>query len=201
MTPFSFFSRRGFLGTGAAVAIATGGGYLWLRGDDEEYERMAAGAAPTVLSVKEYAVLNALAAAIIQPPKAGPSVGEAMTALRIDRELSFHHETSLTGDIKASLVLLENMSLLDGLGPRFTGLSEKNKQLFLANCANAGPGLRRAAYNGIRFLIVFFYYTDDRTWPALGYSGPFVDEKPFDGGNRIANLTSAKARHTGASAS
>lgn len=184
-----------------AAAIAAGGGYLWMRGDDEEYERMAAGAVPVVLSVKEYAILDALAAAIIHPVKNGPGVGKAMTALRIDRELSLQPETSLANDIKASLALLENMSLLDGLGPRFTGLSHKDKQVFLASCANAGPGLRRAAYNGIRFLIVFFYYTDDRTWPALGYSGPLVDEKLFEGGNRIANLGSAKTRYTGASAS
>ena len=62
MTSFSFFSRRGFLGVGVAAAIAAGGGYLWMRGDDEEYERMAAGAVPVVLSVKEYAILDALAA-------------------------------------------------------------------------------------------------------------------------------------------
>lgn len=201
MTPFSFFSRRGFLGAGAAAVIAAGGGYLWLRGSDEEYARMAAGAAPIVLSIKEYAVLDALAAAIIHPLKNGPGVRAAMTALRIDRELSFHHDSSLADDIKASLTLLENISALDGLGPRFTGLSDTDKQVFLANCAGAGPGLRRAAYNGIRFLVMFFYYTDDRTWPDVGYSGPFVDEKLFEGGNRIANLGNAKAGLAGGAAS
>lgn len=194
MTPTSFFSRRGFLGAGAATAILAGGGYVWLRGSDADYARMAAGAAPVVLSIREYAVLDALAAAIIQPLRGGPGVGAAMTALRIDRELSFHHETSMVDDIKASLALLENMSVIDGLGPRFTALDDADKQTFLANCVNAGPGLRRAAYNGIRFLVVFFYYTDDRTWPGIGYAGPMMAEKLFEGGNRIANLTGSTAR-------
>ena len=197
MTPVSFFSRRGFLGVGAAAAIAAGGGYLWLRGSDAEYTRMAAGAAPVLLSIKEYAVLDALAGAMIHPLKGGPGVRAAMTALRIDRELSFHHETSMADDVKASLALLENMTALDGLGPRFTGLNDKDKQTFLANCAAAGPGLRRAAFNGIRFLVLFFYYSDERTWPGVGYSGPLVDEKLFEGGNRIANLDAAKAGLTG----
>ncbi|MBA4306912.1 MAG: hypothetical protein C0429_09280 [Sphingopyxis sp.] len=193
MTPSRFVSRRGFLGVGAAAAIMAGGGYLWLRGSDAEYARMAAGAAPVTLSIKEYAVLDALAAALIHPLKDGPGTSAALTALRIDRELSFHHDTSLAEDIKASLALLENLPALDALGPRFTALNNKDKQSFLANCAKAGPGLRRAAYNGIRFLVMFFYYTDDRSWPAIGYSGPLVDEKPFEGGNRISNLGAAKA--------
>lgn len=158
---------------------------------------MAAGVTPVVLSIREYAVLDALAAAIVHPLKDGPGVRRAMTALRIDRELSFHHETTMLDDIKASLTLLENMPALDGLGPRFTALSNADKKVFLANCSGAGPGLRRAAYNGIRFLIVFFYYTDDRTWPAIGYSGPFVDEKPFEAGNRISNLGNAKVSQAG----
>lgn len=191
---FSILSRRGFLGAGVAATIAAGGGYLWLAGSDAEYARMAAGAQPTLLSIKEYAVLDALAEAIIHPLGGGPGVRKARTALRIDRELSFHDDNSLAEDIRASLALLENMPALDGMGPRFTGLNAKDKQVFLSNCVNAGPGLRRSAYNGVRFLIVFFYYTDDRTWPDIGYAGPLVDEKVFEGGNRIANLGNSDAR-------
>jgi hypothetical protein len=186
-------SRRGFLGVGGATLAAAGAGYFWVTGSDAGYARMASGAKPSLLSIMEYAVLDALATAIIHPINGAPDAKKALTALRIDRELSLHHDSSLSTDMKASLGLLEHAPLLDGLGPRFTDLSASAKQTFLANCMNAEPGLRRAAYNGVRFLIVFFYYTDDRAWPGIGYGGPFVDEKIFEGGNRIANLSSVKA--------
>ncbi len=186
-TRTAVLSRRGFLGVGGAAVIAASG-YVWLSGSDAEYARMAAGASPKLLSIKEYAVLSALASAIIFPLGAGPSVKDAMTALRIDRELSLHSESSLASDVKASLLLLEHAPVLDGLGPRFTELSPKSQLDFLKNCTTAGAGLRRSAYVGVRFLITFFYYTDDRAWPGIGYAGPMVEEKLFEGGNRIANL-------------
>lgn len=198
MARTAILSRRGFLGVGGAAAAlaAAGGSYAWLMGSDEDYARMAGDAAPVLLSIKEYAVLDALAAALVHPIKRGPGVGQAMTALRIDRELSLHHESTLAADVRASLALLEHAPALDGLGPRFTALSDSDKQAFLAGCAGAGGGIRRAAYAGVRFLVLFFYYTDDRTWPGIGYAGPSVEEKPFEGGNRIANLRAAPLRPT-----
>lgn len=184
----AILSRRGFLGAGGAAAAVAGGGYLWFTGNDEEYERLADGARPSLLSIKEYAVLSALADEIIKPFGKSPSLKEAMTALRIDRELLLHRDSTLAEDMKVSLQLLEHAPLLDGLGTRFTNLSPQDRQIFLKNCASASAGLRRSAYSGVRFFIIFFYYTDDRTWPGIGYGGPLVEEKLFEGGNRIANL-------------
>lgn len=181
-------SRRGFLGvTGLAAAVA-GGGYLWLAGNDDEYLQLADGAQPSLLSIKEYAVLTVLAGDIIRPFGKGPSVKDAMTALRIDRELLFHGDSSLADDFRAGLQFLEHAPAMDGLGMRYTSLSSADRQKFLASCAGSEAGLRRAAYAGVRFFTIFFYYSDDRTWPGIGYGGPLVDEKLFEGGNRIANL-------------
>ena len=189
MSRSSFISRRGFLGIGgASAALALVGGGAWLSGDDAVYRQLSGGFEPEILSLKEFGVLSALASAMIAPLPGGPSVRDAMTPARIDKELSFHPESTLAEDIKASLVLLEHAPLLSGLGPRFSELDEAGQKKFLSLCAAGGPGLLRSAYAGIRFLVVFFYYTDDRTWPGIGYAGPTTPEKLFEGGNRIANL-------------
>lgn len=183
-------SRRGFLGIGgAAIAVSLVSGAVILAGDDDEYARIAGGYQPATLGLKEFAVLCSLAAVMIAPHIGGPTAHEAMTAARIDRELSFHRDSTLAEDVAASLLLLEHLPLLEGYGSRFSSLPAVEQNRFLAAAAGAGPGITRAAYTGIRFLVVFFYYTDERSWPGLGYAGPQMSEKLFEGGNRIANLT------------
>lgn len=183
-------SRRGFLGAGAAGAgvLVAAGGWLWWRGGDGVYHAMADGAVPSVLSVKELAILATLAEQVIAVAPGAPTVRQAETARRIDRELSFHEGSKLLSDVKLSLALIEHWPTLDFIGSRFTALSAADKTRFLRNCETSSWSLRREAFAGLKFLIVFFYYSDDRTWPSIGYGGPLVPEKLFEGGNRIANL-------------
>ncbi|UYV16575.1 hypothetical protein [Porphyrobacter sp. ULC335] len=189
MSRAGVLSRRSFLGVGgAAVAASLVAGYVTLGGDDAEYRALGGGFEPVVLDIAEFGILSAVAAAMIAPLPGGPSVVQTMTAARIDRELSLHHDNTLAADIKASLTLLEYLPLTQGFGARFSALGTGDQLKFLKQCAAGGPGVVRAAYAGIRFLVVFFYFTDDRTWPGLGYAGPQMPEKLFEGGNRIANL-------------
>jgi hypothetical protein len=189
MSRSSAFSRRGFLGVGgAAVAASLVAGYVTLAGNDAEYRALGGGFDPVTLDTAEFGILSALAAAMIAPMPGGPSLTQTMTAARIDRELSMHHDNMLAGDIKASLTLLEYLPLAQGFGARFSALEAGDQLKFLKNCASGGAGVVRAAYAGIRFLVVFFYFTDERTWPGLGYGGPQMPEKLFEGGNRIANI-------------
>lgn len=200
MSRGGIISRRGFLGAGgAAIAISAVAGIAWLQASAPDYVRLAGGLTPTTLGVSEFGVLSALAAAMIAPMLGGPSVKDAMTAARIDRELSFHPDSTLAEDIAASLTLLEHWPIVQGYGARFTALSAEQQIAFLSTCAKGGPGLTRSAFAGVRFLVIFFYYSDDRTWSGLGYSGPSVPEKLFEGGNRIANLPRANATARSAS--
>lgn len=193
MSRGGIISRRGFLGAGgAAIAISAVAGIVWLQASAPDYVKLAGGLTPTTLGVSEFGVLSALAAAMIAPMPGGPSVKDAMTAARIDRELSFHPDSTLAEDIAASLTLLEHWPIVQGYGARFTALAAEQQATFLSACANGGPGLTRSAFAGVRFLVVFFYYSDDRTWPGLGYAGPSMPEKLFEGGNRIANLSQVK---------
>lgn len=187
-------SRRGFLGVGGAtLAVSAVAGIAWLQASEPDYVALGAGLSPKTLGVSEFGVLTALATAMIAPLPGGPSVKDAMTAARIDRELSFHPDNTLAEDITASLTLLEHWPIVQGYGARFSALRASDQTAFLSACANGGPGLTRSAFAGVRFLVIFFYYSDERTWPGIGYAGPQIAEKPFEAGNRIANLQSAGA--------
>ena len=191
-------SRRGFLGASAAglgiLGIAAAG-WEWLGPSEAHYRALVGDAVPAVLSVKELAILGALADAVITAKPGTPTAGQAQTARRIDRELAFQSESKLVSDVKLSLAFLEHLPALDFLGLRFTALSAAGKIAFLRNCETSSWSSRSRAFAGLKFLILFFYYTDDRTWPSIGYGGPQVAEKFFEGGNRIANLP-AIAGHT-----
>ncbi len=194
-------SRRGFLGAGAvgAAALVAAGSWFWWDGDDATYRAMIGAAVPTVLSVKQLAILGALAEAVIVAAPGAPTAAEAETARRIDRELIFHKDSKLVSDVKASLALLEHLPALDFLGTRFTALGAADKARFLRNCETSSWSARTQAFVGLKFLILFFYYTDSRTWHSIGYGGLQVAEKFFEGGNTIANLppvAGAQARGT-----
>ncbi|MDE2135294.1 MAG: twin-arginine translocation signal domain-containing protein [Alphaproteobacteria bacterium] len=183
-------SRRGFLGAGAVgtTALVTAGSWFWWDGGDATYRAMIGGAVPAVLNVKELAILGALAETVIAVAPGAPTAGEAETARRIDRELVFHKGSKLVSDVKASLIMLEHLPALDFLGTRFTALDAADKTHFLRNCETSSWSARVQAFTGLKFLILFFYYADSRTWRSVGYGGPQVAGKFFEGGNTIANL-------------
>ncbi len=188
-------SRRGFLGASAAgaTALVAAGGWFWWEGDEASYRAMIGGAVPRVLSVQELAILGAICDTVITVAPGAPSVAEAETARRIDRELMFHEESPLVSDVKLSLALLEHLPALDFLGVRFTELAAADRTRFLHNCETSAWSARRQAFAGVKFLILFFYYCDARTWPSIGYVGPQVAEKFYEGGNTVANLPPLKS--------
>ncbi len=201
---WSGISRRGFLSAGAVGLGALGitASWLWLRTDDRAYRAMVGGAVPVVLTVGELAILEALADAIVEPAPGAPTARQAQTARRIDRELFFHKGSKelffrrggkLVSDVKLSLSLIEWLPVASFAGRKFTALSAADKVLFLRGCETSRWSIRSQAFSGLKFLILFFYYTDDRTWPSIGYAGPTVPEKFFEGGNRISNLSAISA--------
>jgi len=192
MAPLRGLSRRGFLGAGAVGVglLGAAAGWLWF-GGQTGYRKRLAGAVPTTLSVRELATLEALADAMITAAPGAPTAAQAMVARRLDRELAFHHGGKLVSDIKASLALMEFLPVIEMKGARFTELSSADAARFLESCGRSSWSLARLSYAGIKFALMFFYYSDDRTWRSIGYAGPMVPEKPYEGGNRIANLASA----------
>jgi len=168
-------SRRGFLRIGAAASAAIVGagalaGCTHLTHDDGPDEQ------PDVLTRRELATLAAIADRVIVPGADGPTARDARTARRIDRELAFN-EGTLVDDVRAALALMEYGPFLDLRWRPFTRLAADEQDAYLRASAESRWTLRRNALNGLRFLCLFFYYTDDRTWPAIGYGGPMVERK------------------------
>ena len=189
-------SRRGFLKAGAAsVAALIGAGSaaaLFTRGDDAA---VLGNEHPEVLSRRELATLLALADRVVTPGPDGPSARDTRTARRIDRELAFS-DGRLTADVRAALALIEYGPVLDLRPRRFTRLAPAAQDAYLDACQRSVWPLRRNAFNGLRFLTLFFYYSDDRTWRGVGYGGPMVDRKLPEAANAIEAL----ARPVGARA-
>jgi len=188
-------SRRGFLKTGiAGASILAGAGVvlpLFMGDDDADYEAFTGDEIPEVLTIKQLAILTVFASRVIKPVTGSPTVLQARTAKRIDRELVFAGN-KLVSDIQASIGLIEYGTVLDLNRYRFTSMSPAAQDDYLLACQHSNWSLRRAAFNGLRFLSVFFYYNDERTWGSIGYKGAWVAAKKFAAGNRLENLPPLK---------
>lgn len=178
-------TRRGFLQAGLLTTAALGG--LAACTGSAQYRERIGNERPEVLSEKELAILMALADRVIIPGKDCPSASEARIARRIDRELAFG-DGKLAADVRASLAFLEYGPLLEFRFRRFTRLSAPEQDEYLRGCLSSSWKLRRNACNGIRFLCLFFYYSDDRTWRSVGYGGPTVARKLPEAANAIEAL-------------
>ena len=167
-------SRRGFLRAGVLTtgALAFGGTIASCLRDTHGIE----GEEPEVLSRGELATLAAVADRVIVARDGTPTAREARTARRIDRELTFN-EGQLVGDVRAALAMIEYGPYLDLHLRPFTRLDPAAQDAYLQACADSSWTLRRNAFSGLRFLCLFFYYTDDRTWRSIGYGGTMVDRK------------------------
>jgi len=187
----SVSSRRGFIVGGAAAvgaAVAVAGGLQWLEGTDRDYAHLALGRVPEFLTLRQLGVLTVAAATIIERAAGAPSADDAYVARRIDREMVFANRR-LGEDVRASLDYLEVAPLLKLMPTKFTTLGAPDRAHLLGALQTSNSAMERSIFSGVRFLCMFMYYADDRTWRSVGYAGPFVPEKLFPAGNRIANLS------------
>ena len=186
-------SRRGFLRAGAitSAALVCGGTIAGCLRD----ERSVVDEHPEVLSRGELATLAAVADRVIATVEGTPTAREARTARRIDRELTFNQGT-LVGDVRAALALIEYGPFLDLHLRPFTRLDAEAQDAYLRASSESSWALRRNAFSGLRFLCLFFYYSDDRTWPSIGYGGTMVDRKLPEAANarEVLDQPGASAR-------
>jgi len=133
--------------------------------------------------------MTQIAGLVVAPAPGMPSIFETMTARRIDRELHFGSD-KLQSDMQASLGYLEVLPGLKGDLRPFSSLP-RGEQLDLFREMSMSPGTDRSIYIALKFFSGLFYFTDDRSWEAIGYGGPAVPEKLFVAGTRIANINAA----------
>lgn len=166
--------RRGFLKKGligGAVLALGGGAGLFLRGGKEV-------ALPTeglqALSPREYAVVMALAARMIRPSGAFPTIEAMQVGLNADRILTKVDDTALM-EMKQLLNLFENAlpNFLFGLRfAPFTQMAGEEQDVVLHEWITSGLEVRRTGYHALRGLVLAAYFVKPESWVATGYPGP-----------------------------
>ncbi len=180
-------SRRRLLQVGGltGAALAVGGALVMRGGGDEHYRALVPGATPRVLSPKALGVLGALCARVCPAPDAThPGAAALRVAERVDKELLFH-TPKLKSDVEAALLLVEHGGLLHGEGTRFTRRPPEAQDAYLQRMGVTASALERQAFGSLRFLVLFFYYVDERTFPTIHYAGPFVPRKAPEADSRL----------------
>ncbi len=128
-----------------------------------------------VLSLDEYAIVQAVAARIC--PQPGPDVPGANAVdvgVLVDRLLQ---RIGLEGsaDVKTVLALFENglvgALFMERVKP-FTQLDPEAQDRVLLAWRDSSITLRRTVYRALSSLTASMYYADPRTWPGIGYPGP-----------------------------
>ena len=166
-------SRRGFLARSVWLSTALGAGALACGREEAGYETLVpAGETPAQLPLREYAVLRAVTDRIVPAGDAQPGALALGVPARIDRELAFH-SPRLRADVTAALQLVEWWPLATR-GSRFTRLGAAGQDAVIADMAASRLAVRRTAFQGLKLLTVFFTYTQEPTWPGIGYEGPWV---------------------------
>lgn len=166
-------SRRGFLGLGAAsLAFA---GLAQLRVAPASAALLADPGTPRFFGPRETEILTQLVERLVDSGRPdAPAVRDTAAIATIDG-LCRGLDPALTGALPAAIRLFEWGPLLfDGRLGRFTGLDHAAKDASLRGWMRSRFALRRQAFLAIRNLALLGYYSQDETWPLLGYAGPLL---------------------------
>lgn len=164
--------RRRFLrvGVGAGLLLGAGSVLAWqVSGYDvpSSVERRL-----RALSPKEYRIVEAAALRILRTSDASYPT-DLDVALRVDAMLLSLHSADRR-DFTRLLHLLEHaLPWSAGQPGRFSRASGAAQDATL-NWMATGRPLMRAGLEAIKSIVVLAYFSDDRTWDAIGYGGPMV---------------------------
>ncbi len=184
-------SRRRWiqLGVGGTALLAAGGsvgawlstGYT-LRGDE----------APIVLSTKEFCVLRAVVEVMVPGGGGLPRGVDVDVPQKIDQQI-WAAEDATQSDFSAALQLVEHSPLMHGHLARFTRLSVADRADVLKKLSRSSVDVFAAVANGLRTMVFTVYYSQEPTWDAIEYDGPWVYEaKPPASALRYAQLLKAR---------
>lgn len=170
-------SRRRFIARSAGLTAILAFGNFACGSREEAYRAMLGPEdRPQNLALREYAVLSAAAKRMIPAEAPHPGAERLGVARRIDRELGFHSR-EFADDVVSALRLIEWSPLVTHLA-RFTRLDGERQDEVLASMAGSRFAARRTAFQGIKALVMFFHYTQERAWLATSYDGPWVPRVP-----------------------
>jgi hypothetical protein len=169
-------SRRRFLKRTIGGALLLGGAYVVGRQIGRYSVEEAVARRLEVLSPKEYLVLAAVARRICASDggtPAMPTSDDTGVALFVDGYLA-RLEPHLRSDVKALLQLVEHGGFFRLRALRFTRMSSEEQDAMLADWETSRLAVRRQGFQALKTMCLLGYWRDDRTWAALGYTGPMV---------------------------
>lgn len=176
-------SRRRLLQVSAASGLLLSAGWLASRlglvGSAGDRHYPVGGSAPRalrVLSVKEHQILQAAARRILdgaEPPVAGIGAGVDVAGWA-DGYLAWL-DPALQRDVKGLLQILEHGNLTSrAAAGRFTALGPGEQDRVLDDWQRSRLALRRQGFQALKAMCCLAYYQDERSFKAIGYSGPLV---------------------------
>ncbi len=163
-------SRRAFIQTGligAATLTVAGGLYRFTLGRPPQRFQLDSAAAAALAAIVPAMLQGALPA----PPPAA-TIAAVMTRtqaaiaglpLRTQKEIS---------DLFGLLTLAPTRRLLAGVADDWPNAKPEAVAAFLQSWRMHRFGMLQSAYHALHDLIIGAWYSDESTWPAIGYSGP-----------------------------
>jgi hypothetical protein len=167
-------TRRGFLrlaGTTAALA-----GVARLRAVPAAAAAAAGGpGTPRFFSSWETEILTQIAERMVDTGEAGaPRLRDTAAVATIDR-IAGALDPAISGQLPLAIRLFEFGPLLfDRSFARFSRLDDAGKDASLRAWMTSGLALRRQGFLAFRNLALLGYYSQDETWPLIGYRGPLL---------------------------
>jgi len=165
-------SRRGFLRLlGGAAAL---GGLAQLRALPAAAAGAGAGQA-RFFAAREREILTQIVERMVDTGEPGaPRVRDTRAVDTIDA-LCLSLDADATAPLPALLRLVEWGPLLfEGRPARFTALDDAAKDAHLAGWMRSRFGVRRLGFLALRNLALLGYWSQDETWPLIGYQGPLI---------------------------
>jgi len=165
-------SRRGFLGlAGASASLAA---LARLRPTAASAAATGAGAAP-FFDARATAILTAIVERMVDTGEPGaPPVRSTRAIESIDR-LCGGLDPALTDPLPLALQLVEwGPYVFDWKLARFTELAPADQDASLDGWRTSRFATRRLAFYALRNLALFGYWSQDATWPLIGYGGPLL---------------------------
>lgn len=178
-------SRRRLLQVSAASGLLLSAGWLASRlglvGSAGDRNYPLGGSAPRalrVLSVKEHQILQAAARRILdgaEPPVAGVGAGVGVDVAGWADGYLAGLDPALQRDVKGLLQILEHGNLTSrAAAGRFTALGPSEQDRVLDDWQRSRLALRRQGFQALKAMCCLAYYQDERSFKAIGYSGPLV---------------------------
>ncbi len=130
-----------------------------------------------VLNAREAEILTAIVERMVDSGDASmPAVRDTRTILTIDQAL-LHLDPDLRSQFRWLLPIFEwAPPLLQLKLKRFTRMTAPERDAYLRRWAESRLATFRLAFRALKNLSMLGYYSQDETWPAIHYDGPWVPQ-------------------------